>query len=75
MIKTRLQIIELLRQKPHSIRDLVEVLGANSRQCVAYHLYNLTGRGLAQCRLEVQERERKHDGALLAPKVKVFWIG
>ena len=70
MVKTRFQVIELLRRSPCTVRDLMDELQA-SRQAIAYHTDHLVRKKIAKCRVE--ERERPTDGALV--KVKVYWIG
>lgn len=69
MIKTRLEVIRLLREAPHTVRELQDELQA-SRQAIAYHTDHLVQRKIAKWRVE--ERERPTDGALV--KVKVYWI-
>lgn len=68
VLKTRLEVIRLLRQQPHTIRDLQDELDA-SRQAITYHVKNLASRKIAQCRIE--ERQRA-DG--LMAKIIVYWI-
>lgn len=70
MVKTRYEVIRLLREAPHTVRELQDELQA-SRQAIAYHTDHLVRRKIAKCRVE--ERERLTDGALM--KVKVYWIG
>lgn len=67
MIKTRLEIIALLRQRRWTARELADHIGAESKQAVKYHLMNLVNRGIAQRQMTVQDIGGRN--------VYEYWIG
>ncbi len=76
----RLQIVELLREKPHSVNDVVAKMGIRQPQ-VSKHLHILMNAGLVEVRADAQRRIYELRGEPLREldqwldRYRQFWEG